>query len=158
MVKGAEDAERDELLERLAAIAGALDAPPPELASAAQAAFGWRTIDAELAELVYDSWLDDGALAGVRTDTGPRRLTFDAPDMTMEVQIDITDGGTCQLVGHVFPPRAGVVEVRNAERSLAVPVDQLGRFTINRLPAGHLSLQWRAEGTSTVDTAWVVAW
>lgn len=157
-MNGAEDDGRDELLDRLAALADALDPPPPELAAAARAAFSWRTIDSELAELVYDSWLDDGALSGVRTDSGPRRLTFDAHDMTVEVQIDVLDGGACQLVGQVFPPRAGVVEVRQAERSLSVPVDPLGRFTVDRLPAGHLSLQCRAEGAPTVDTAWVVAW
>lgn len=155
-MNGAGHAGPDELLERLAAIVDIVDPPPPQVAAAARDAFALRSIEAELAELVYDSWLDDRALAGVRTSSGPRRLTFDAPELTLEVQVDVADGRTCQLVGQVVPPRPGIVEVRHAERSLSVSVDRLGRFSVERLPPGHISLRCRAEGAPPVDTAWVV--
>lgn len=147
-----------ELLERLKTIAGAVDQPPPGVMAAARAAFTWRTMEAELAELVYDSRLDDQSLAGVRAGDGPRRLVFEGPGLTLEVEVEGVDGGARQLVGQVVPPRPGVIDVRHAEHSLSVPVDQLGRFAVQRLPAGHISLRCRAEGVPTIDTAWVVAW
>ncbi len=157
-MNGADHAERDEVLERLTAIVGAVDAPPPAVVAAARAAFAWRTVDAELAELVYDSWLDDDALVGVRARHGPRRLTFRGPDLTLEVEVEFVEGGEGHLVGQLDPPRPGVVEVRHAERSLSVPVDRLGRFSIPGLPSGNVSLQCRAEGMPAVDTAWIAAW
>lgn len=153
-----EDQDDDlELVDRLGAIARTVDGPPAEVVAAARAAFTWRTIDAELAELVYDSWLDDQVLTGVRAAGGLRRLRFDAEELKLEVEVEAVDGSGCQLVGQVVPPRPGVVEVRHAERSLSVPVDGLGRFSVPRVPSGNISLRCRAEGGPTVDTTWVVA-
>lgn len=156
-MNGGDEVGPDELFELLAAISDEVDSPPPEVALAARAAFAWRTVDAELAELVYDSWNDDRELAGVRTGGGPRRLTFDAPELTVEVEIDMGGDGICRLVGQVVPPCPGVVEVRHTERSLSAPVDRLGRFTFDRVPSGHISLCCRAEGVPAVDTTWIVA-
>lgn len=152
-----EDDACSALLERLKTIASFVEKPPADVIAAARSAFGWRTSDLELAELVYDSWLDDQALAGIRATGAPRRLTFEAPDLTLDVEVEVVEGGACQLVGQVLPARPGIVEVRHREHSLSVPVDRLGRFSVQQLPAGHISLRCRPEGAATVDTAWVVA-
>ncbi len=55
----------EELLADLRA-AGRLDPVPTEAVAAVRAAFIRRTIDAELAELTYDSDMDDERLAAVR--------------------------------------------------------------------------------------------
>ncbi len=146
-----------QVLERLGVLASELDPPPAHVVAAARSAFRWRRVDGILADLVYDSWLDDRALAGVRSLHGPRRLTFEAPELTLEVEVELVDGGSCQLVGHLDPPRPGVVELRHASRSFSVIVDRLGRFSVPDLPPGHVSLRCRAEGVAPVDTAWVVA-
>jgi hypothetical protein len=67
------DADIDQMLGRLRAVASRADPVPAGVVVAARGAFQWRTIDAELAELVYDSWVDDVALVGVRATGGPRR-------------------------------------------------------------------------------------
>lgn len=57
---------------------------------AARAAFTWRTVDAELAELLHDSALEDAA--AVRSSTAPdvevRTLSFRAGATTLEVEVD----------------------------------------------------------------------
>ncbi len=151
-------AEHDEIFEQLAAIVGAVETPPPAVVAAARAAFTWRTIDGELAELVYDSWLDDDALVGVRARHSPRRLTFRGRNLTLEVEVELGEGGEGHLVGQLVPPRPGVVQVRHAQQSLSVLVDRLGRFSIPGLPSGNVSLRCRAEGIPAVDTAWIAAW
>ena len=48
----------DELEAELRRLAADREPVPAELVQAALDAFGWRDIDAELAELVYDSLVD----------------------------------------------------------------------------------------------------
>ncbi|MGA9597612.1 MAG: hypothetical protein WBV06_15770, partial [Acidimicrobiia bacterium] len=74
----------DQLLAR---IAGALAADPvPEaVLDAARATFTWRTIDAELASLVFDS-ADEG-LVGVRSTETARQMTFRTPGVEIELVV-----------------------------------------------------------------------
>lgn len=153
-MNGADD---DLTLERLAGMAAQLDPPPPQVTAAAMDAYIWRSVDAELADLVYDSWLDDRPLAGVRAAGGPRRLRFDSADCTVEVEFESKGAGPGQLTGQVVPPQEGTVEVRNAEQHLSVPVDQLGRFMVERLPPGHVSLRYQATDGFSAETAWIIA-
>lgn len=75
----------------MAALAEAVAEPGPETVDrrreAAQAAFTWRTIDAELAELLHDSALEAGA--AVRSGhEGRRTLTFGRSGRTLEIEVD----------------------------------------------------------------------
>ena len=64
----------------LRAIFAHLDPVPPLLDDAARAAFSWRTVDAELAELMRDSAdAEEEAGALVRGGGGPRQLSFESP-------------------------------------------------------------------------------
>ncbi len=148
--------ELDDLAEWLGRIAAEVDPPPAEVVAASRAAFAWRTIDAELAELAYDSWLDDRPLAGVRRAGGPRQLTFETPGLTVEVEL--VDGDHPRMVGQLVPPGPGVVEVRHPEGSMETPVDGLGRFVVERLPAGPVSLRCHPDGAGTIDTDWVTTY
>src|SRR4028119_2074881 len=82
----ADDARDLALLDELRALAGRADPVPPAAILAARSAIAWRTIDAELAELTYDSVLDD-SLAAVRTSETTRLVTFEAGDAQIEVQV-----------------------------------------------------------------------
>jgi hypothetical protein len=53
-----DESEDDQLEHELRRLAAGLDPAPPELVQAAADAFSWRNIDAELAELVFDSLLN----------------------------------------------------------------------------------------------------
>lgn len=145
--------ELDQLTERLRAVGNRVDPVPAAVSAAARAAFAWRAIDVELAELTYDSVVDEAALAGVRGRGGTRQLTFEAPGLTVEVEVGAADG--LHLVGQLVPAHAGTVEVRHGGGSQTVVVDDLGRFTTDRLPAGPLSLRCSAAAAAPVDTEWV---
>ena len=105
--------EPDNDLEiRLSRALDASDPVPEHVLEAARAAIGWRTIDAELAELLHE---DSKELAGVRGDeTGPRHLTFAAGDVELELML-ARDRDT-RIDGQLVPrPRA------RAERSRPGP-------------------------------------
>ena len=50
--------EDAQLLDELRRAASRFDPPPPAVVEAARSSFTWRTIDAELAALVFDSGVD----------------------------------------------------------------------------------------------------
>ena len=81
--------ERDdeELMAELAAAVEEEAAVSDRRRAAAKAAFTWRTVDAELAELLHDSALDVGAAVRSGSD-GPRMLSFRRAAVTLEVEID----------------------------------------------------------------------
>lgn len=65
----------------------------------------------------------------------PHVLTFDAPDLTVVVQV--TPHGTRRrLLGHLTVPQRVCLEIRCAEGVRTILTDALGRFTVADLPAG----------------------
>lgn len=86
-----DDITDDELMAELAAaVAEAADISDDETTArrrtAARAAFTWRTVDAELAELLHDSALDAGA--AVRSSgAAPRSLSFIRGAVTIEIEV-----------------------------------------------------------------------
>lgn len=145
--------ECEELMGRLRTLGRRMDPTPPAVTAAASAAFQWRTLDAELAELTYDSWMDDRELAGVRSSGGQRQLTFEAPGVTVEVEV--SGGASPRLVGQVVPAHPGTVELRHRTGITTLAVDDLGRFAAPHLPAGPVSLRCTAVADSPVETEWV---
>jgi hypothetical protein len=137
-----------DLEDELRQAAELFDPIPARLKQTVIAAYTWRTIDAELAELVYDSL--DQPLA-VRGPDQPRLLTFRSDELFIEVEID---GGN--LVGRVsVPPVEMVVQHRGGE--IAVTSDPLGRFAVRDLEQGPLRLRCGFEGNRTLVTDWIAA-
>ena len=68
-------ASDDELLELVGRALRAAEPVPDQVVAGARAAWTWRTIDEELAELVFDSAAE---LTGVRSEDTARQLTFRA--------------------------------------------------------------------------------
>ena len=144
------------LLAELRAVAGQVDPMPAAVTEAARAAFSWRTIDVELAELTYDSVLDDQLLAGVRgVAKAPRLLTFEVPDLTVEVEVQPAGGGL-RLLGQLVPPSLALVHVLHRGGERQVGVDEAGRFSVEQLEHGPAQLRFRLEGGVAVSTPWVV--
>jgi hypothetical protein len=145
----------ERLVERLRAAATRFDPVPPEIDAAARAAFTWRTIDAELAALAYDSVLDADLLVGVRGQQGPRMLTFEAAGLTAELEVVVSDGRR-RLVGQLVPPGPARIGIRHRGGELTVDADDLGRFAVDGVERGPVSLRIDAQaGAVAVHTDWV---
>lgn len=146
----------DELQAELGAVLRRLESPPPEAVEAAKALFTWRTIDAELAALVFDS-IEAGTAepAGVRAAGQPRILTFEADDLTVEVEVDETPGAR-RLIGQLTPPGPADLELRTPDQSVLGGADDLGRFVLD-LPPRRLRSSLRIRRAQQVaETAWVM--
>jgi hypothetical protein len=149
------DGWAERLCHDLGAVIAELDPVPPEVLRDARAAYDLRTIDAELATLANDSVLDRQP-AGVRGAEGPRSLTFEAPGLTVEVEVTVL-GPRRRLIGQLVPPSRAKVTVRHGGGAVEVDADELGRFRADDLPSGRVSLRCDllAEGGegATVTTA-----
>jgi len=139
------------LLAQVRAAIEEYDPVPPNVVAAAQASLTWRTVDAELAELIEDSAL---ATASVRS-SGPRSLVFESPVATVVVEVEPRNGSR-RLTGQIVLPRAAQVQVRHVGGRTDVEADAQGRFAIDNVPAGRLSLLCRfAEESRDLVTSWV---
>ena len=153
-VTGGDDADDDALLAELRGMADFVDPVPPEAIAAARSAFAWRTMDAELAELTADTSVDVG-LVGVRSAETPVMLTFDSAGLTVEVEL-LEAGGRRRLMGQLVPPGPGTVEVRHRAGVATVAVDEVGRFSVDDVVAGPVSLRC-SSGAGVVQTDWFLA-
>jgi hypothetical protein len=145
----------DALADELRRAAQLIDPVPPELLHSAAGAFTWRTVDAELAELVFDSLVQEPAV--VRGTGEPRLLTFQAAALTVEVEV-VAEGAARRVVGRLIPARPAEVEIRFGDGLLTVTADELGRFAATWPGAGPMRLRCRADddpGSAIVITEWV---
>jgi hypothetical protein len=150
-----EDTELEEESWRAAA---RFDPVPGELLQAAIEGFTWRTIDAELAELVFDSLADQDEMPLIPTVPPQRRLlSFEAGSQTIDLEVTSTSSSR-GLVGQLIPARQASVEIRVGASAIAVDADELGRFRAEAVPAGPMSLRCSAasaEPGTAVVTDWV---
>ena len=137
----------DELLAELRAAVAEEDQVTDRQREAARAAFSWRTVDAELAELLHDSALESAA---VRGDDPARTLSFASGPLTLEVEID---GDT--VLGQVVGAAADSVLM---QRSIAddepLPVDPSGFFRVEGVAPGPVRFVVQA-GDWTLTSPWV---
>jgi hypothetical protein len=145
----------DALVDELRRVVGIADPIPERVLESARASFSWRTIDAELAELSHDSMLDAHAAALVRSSDAARTLTFDAPGLSVEVEVTTT-GAERRLLGQLVPPQTASIEVRHPGGTTAVDADELGRFAVDGVAAGPVSLVCRPADARAVATEWLV--
>lgn len=145
------DLDDEELLVALRQALRARDQVPPEFIRAGKSAYAWHNIDAELAQLTYDSTRDADA-AGVRSESASiRALTFTAARLTIEMEV-----ADEALVGQIVPGEAAVLNVQPRIGSPTdVIADDIGRFSIYPIPTAPFRLQCRtASGIDTV-TGWI---
>ena len=132
----------------LRAIFGHMDPVPQLLQDGARAAFTWRTVDAELAELMRDSAeAEEDVDALVRGGHGPRQLSFESPKLGIELEVTATGPRERRLEGQLLPPADAAVTIeRPGEDGLSVQVDELGRFVLDGLRAGVMRLHVALDG------------
>jgi hypothetical protein len=146
--------EHDDLLGELRRLARTVDPVPDEVTAYAQSALGWRRVDAELAELLADSWLETDALA--RSGEGAaRHLSFRAA--ALELDLDVEQGEAGALVLCQLAP-AGAAEV-DAQRDDGTVIahataDELGRLRIELAGPARVRLVVTRPGAVAVETSW----
>jgi hypothetical protein len=134
-----DDGLDDELEAELREIAAHLDPVPPRLLRDAVRAYTFRTLDAELAELSFDSLAAEELIRGPDR---PRLLTFRASSRTIDAEV-IWEDGRPRLVGRITPPESTQITIRARDRATTVTADELGRFqAAGDLGAGPFSLRW----------------
>jgi hypothetical protein len=142
----------DELLEALRQAVAARDAVPAEFIAAAQNAFAWHNIDAELAQLTYDSMRDAEPALSTRTEAASiRALTFTSGHVTIELEV-----GTESLVGQIVPAQSAVITIQlmtGAETD--AQADEIGCFSIAPIPAGQFRLRCRSGAGVETVTGWI---
>ena len=140
--------EEQAVLDELAAAVDTRREVESRHREAARAAFTWRTVDAELMELTWDS-LDQPDTVRGAVYTQPRALAFTSRSGSLEVEVDGD-----RVRGHVLPPRVVTVVMRNAagERAEATS-DEDGMFVLMGTLPGPV--RFHVEGDLLGTTAWV---
>jgi hypothetical protein len=140
----------DQLLAALADAVRARRAVPYAFVEMGKGAYAWHHIDAELAQLIYDSGTD--RIAAVRSEMASvRALSFASAHLSMELEV----AEDC-LLGQVIPPRAGTLEAQTAAgASTKTTVDEIGCFAVDPIPASPFRLRFRAADGTDVLTGWV---
>jgi hypothetical protein len=139
------------LLARLAEAFATVDPVPEHVRAAARAAFGWRRLEATLAELTADSV--EEAPSGVRGGDH-RLLVFTGPDVAVEIEVT-GDGPDREIVGKLAPPASADIAVRHVRGQVPARTDRGGHFVVPAIPAGPVSLVFQLADASSIVTSWV---
>ncbi|HET6964221.1 MAG TPA: hypothetical protein VFH58_05570 [Acidimicrobiales bacterium] len=127
------------LLSEVVSVLRQVEAPPAAVLAGAKTAYGWRSVVLAVADLEFDSAVDDDDLARVRTGTSERLLRFRTARTVAE--LSVIDGGR-RIVGRLHPPIPGVVMLRHPGRpDCEAEVDDLGQFLFENVPRGAVSVQ-----------------
>jgi hypothetical protein len=141
----------EELLAALGEAIRAREAVPEWFVETGKNAYAWHNIDAELAQLTYDSSRDRDAVAAVRSEAASiRALTFTSVQLSIE--LEVAEGS---LVGQIIPPRAGTLEVHTKAGVTSLPVDEIGCFAVTPIPNSPFRLRCRTRDGTDVLTGWI---
>jgi hypothetical protein len=142
----------DTLMEALRGALRARQAVPSWFVETARNAYAWHNIDAELAELTYDSSRDRDASASLRSESASiRALTFTSAHLTIELEI-----GEGALLGQIMPPREGTIDAQTqAGATIPAAIDEIGCFSIEPIPPGPFRLHCHTEDGTDVVTGWI---
>ena len=141
----------EQLLAALGEAMKARPAVPAWFTEMGKNAYAWHNIDAELAQLTYDSRTDADAVAAARAETATiRALTFTSAHLSIELEVA---GGS--LLGQVVPPQPGTLETHTRAGMTTSPVDEAGFFALEPIPPGPFRLRCRVAADIDVLTGWV---
>jgi hypothetical protein len=140
----------DRLLAALREALRAREAVPADFVEVGKSAFAWHNIDAELAQLTYDSSRD--AEPSLRAETASiRALTFTSAHLTVELEVT---GDT--LLGQMIPAQGGEIRVQPRDGDeTTVTADEIGCFSIRPIPSGPFRLHCRSGADLDALTGWI---
>jgi hypothetical protein len=139
---------------RLRDVTAEADPVPEHVVADAKALFILRDLDAELAELVADSWVDEPAVLTRALVADVRMLSFECGDITVELDVD-TDpvSGRVHIHGVAVGALGEVIVVLTGHR-LAVPLDD-NHFDLELPTGGPLRLELTRPDGGRVTTTWI---
>src|SRR5690349_8306875 len=142
----------EQLLTALGEAIKARDAVPSWFVQTGKNAYAWHNVDAELAQLTYDSRTDAHEMAVARSEETAtiRALTFTSAHLSIE--LEVADGS---LFGQVVPPQAGTLETRTKTGMTTAPVEETGFFTVAPIPPGPFLLRFGTTDGAYVMTGWI---
>ena len=141
----------EELLGALDEAMRARQAVPEWFVETGRNAYAWHNIDAELAQLTYDSSRDHDVVAAVRSEAASiRALTFTSSRLSIELEV-----AESSLLGQIVPPRAGTLEIHTTAGVTSSPVDEIGCFVVDPIPSSPFRLRCRTEDGADVLTGWI---
>lgn len=129
-----------------------VDPVPSTVSEFADALFTWRDIDADLAELTFDS-VDESTPVGVRSTSTARMISFEVGQWTIDLEYNPATG---LLMGSVSPESPLTVELHSRGAHFAVDVDDSGHFEFEGVETGPASLVFRLDGGEMIKTSWIV--
>jgi hypothetical protein len=140
------------LLVALREALAARQAVPTAFVEAGKHAYTWHRIDAELAQLTFDSRLDTEVTASTRSESAPiRALTLRSASFTIEVAI--TDDA---FLGQLIPPQSGTAEMQARSGCVSdTSINEVGCFAIEPKPDSPFRLRVRTDGQADVVTGWL---
>jgi|HubBroStandDraft_2_1064218.scaffolds.fasta_scaffold571136_2 hypothetical protein len=142
----------DEILVALRLAVQARQAVPPDFMAAARNVFAWHNIDAELAQLTYDSARDADFAQQTRAEAATiRALTFTSARLSVELEVTADS-----VLGQLVPAQIAAVRVRHQDGAEATVIaDEIGCFRIDPIPAGSFRLQCRTADGIEILTGWL---
>jgi hypothetical protein len=146
-----DDWDDEQLMAALREAMRARQAVPDWFVETGKSAYAWHNVDAELAQLTYDSHRDTAEAAVTRSEAASiRALTFTSAHLSIE--LEVTAGS---LLGQIIPPRDGTIEVHTKAGVTSLQVDEIGCFSVAPIPAGPFRLRCRTADGTDVLTGWI---
>jgi hypothetical protein len=141
----------EELLVALGEAMRARQAVPQWFVETGKNTYAWHDIDAELAQLTYDSLVDRERVAVVRSQAASiRALTFTSARLSLELEV-----AENSLLGRIIPPGAGTLEVQTTAGVTSSPADEIGFFVVDPIPNSPFRLRCRTDDGADVLTGWI---
>jgi hypothetical protein len=141
----------DQLMAALREAMRAREAVPAWFVETGKNAFAWHNIDAELAQLTYDSHSDERMAAVTRSETASiRALTFRSAQLSIE--LEVTEDS---LLGQIIPPQGGTLEIHTTAGTMTTTVDEIGFFEVEPKPDSSFRLHCRTPHGADVMTGWI---
>jgi hypothetical protein len=149
VTKGWDD---EEVLAALRRAMHAQRAVPPEFIEAGKNAFAWHNIDAELAQLTYDSILDPAPELALRAEAASiRALTFTSVHLTIELEV-----AQESLLGQIIPAQPATIKIQPREDAETVlATDEIGCFSLRPLPSGPFRMHCHTAAGVDALTGWI---
>jgi hypothetical protein len=127
------------------------EAVPAWFVETGKNAYAWHNIDAELAQLTYDSYGDERMAAATRSETASiRALTFTSAQLSIELEVSENS-----LLGQIIPPQPGTLEIHTTAGTVTTTVDEIGFFAVDPKPDSSFRLRCRTPDGADVMTGWI---
>jgi len=148
----AEGWDDETLLAALRQALHARQAVAPAFVEAGKNAFAWHNIDAELAQLTYDSTLDSALELSLRAEAASiRALTFTSAHLTIELEV-----AQDSLLGQIIPAQPATIRIQpRGDAETALTTDEIGCFSIEPIPSGQFRMHCHTAAGVEALTGWI---